>query len=146
MCKQDKVVRPSPCLFQRLFMCKIEVIETSTQDRPGNETRSEHTWSGKATISWCVWRARKKQVEEGGGRRKGGERREEGGERRKEGKGRSTENEEGEEEMGKCIMHVSPHTPHLYYWVTVDLNSSVVHLNRKSYQSPEDRVSLLTKS
>ena len=130
MCKQDKVVRPSPCLFQRLFMCKIEVIETSTQDRPGNETRSEHTRSGKATISWCVWRARKKQVEEGGGRRKGGERREEGGERREEGggrreeerrreegrgrreegRGRRTENEEGEEEMGKygesCV-HVS---------------------------------------
>ena len=36
--------------------------------------------------------------------------------------------------------------PHLYYWLTVDLDSFVVHLNRSPYQSPEDRVSLLTKS
>ena len=42
------------------YMCKREVIETSTQDRPGNEARSEYTWSGKVYKLVCV--EGKKQV------------------------------------------------------------------------------------
>ena len=60
------------------------------------------------------------------------------------------EREEGREEGGRreekkmgeyyaSCMLLSLHTPHLYYWVTVDLNSFVVHLNRKPYQSPQDK-------
>ena len=63
--------------------------------------------------------------EEGGGKRG---RRKEGRKRRK---------------WGSIMHHVcmlfSLNTPHLYYWVTVDLNGFVVHLNRKPYQSPQDK-------
>ena len=92
---------------------------------------------------------RRKEEERGGRRRREeeGGRRKEGGGRRKEERWRMIENEEGEEEMSEsCHACFSDHTPHLYYRVTVDLNSFVVHLNRKPYQSPEDRVSLLTNS
>ena len=58
--------------------------------------------------------------------------------KRREG-GREERKEEGgkeEKKMGEyyaSCMLLSLNTPHLYYWVTVDLNSFVVHLNREPY-------------
>ena len=106
--------------------------------------------------------------EEGGGRREeGGGRGEEGGGRRgrregEEGGGRREGEEEGEEGGGgrgeegggvqrmkrerrkwrsiseSCMTVALTIDPYLYYWVTVDLDSFVVHLNRKpSHQKTE---------